>query len=80
LKSRKPNTIAVPKKGQVRIRARPRKKYSMREGMKRQVDETPFGLLSKPTPDMEDLAGVDAGKYTYEEMTLKLDRLRARSR
>jgi Arc/MetJ-type ribon-helix-helix transcriptional regulator len=30
--------------------------------------------------DMNDWAGADAGKYTYEEMTRKLDRLRARWR
>jgi hypothetical protein len=29
---------------------------------------------------MEDLAGVDAGKYTYEEMVEKLDKLRQRWR
>jgi hypothetical protein len=48
--------------------------------MKMQVGEPPSDLLSRPIPDIKGLAGVDAGKYTYEEMTRKLDRLRARSR
>ena len=73
-------TTIVTRKGQVTIPAPLRKKYSIREGTKLQVTETPSGLLFKPIPDMNDLAGVDAGKYTYEEMTRKLDRLRARWR
>ena len=42
--------------------------------------DTPSGLMFKPIPDMNDWARADAGKYTYEEMTRKLDRLRARWR
>lgn len=73
-------TTKVTRKGQVTIPATLRKKYSIKEGMKIQVTDTPSGLLFKPIPDMNDWAGADAGKYTYEEMTRKLDRLRARWR
>jgi len=73
-------TTKVTRKGQVTIPAPLRKKYSIREGMKIQVTDTPSGLLFKPIQDMNDWAGADAGKYTYEEMTRKLDRLRARWR
>lgn len=73
-------TTKVTRKGQVTIPAPLRKKYSIREGTKMQVTDTPSGLLFRPIPDMNDLAGVDAGKYTYEEMVRKLDRLRARWR
>jgi AbrB family looped-hinge helix DNA binding protein len=73
-------TTTVTRKGQVTIPAPLRKKYSIREGTKMQVTDTPSGLLFRPIPDMNDLAGVDAGKYTYEEMVRKLDRLRARWR
>ncbi|HYU55037.1 MAG TPA: AbrB/MazE/SpoVT family DNA-binding domain-containing protein [Candidatus Dormibacteraeota bacterium] len=73
-------TTTVTTKCQVTIPAPLRKKYRIREGTKIQVTDTPSGLLFKPIPDMNDWAGADAGKYTYEEMTRKLDRLRARWR
>jgi AbrB family looped-hinge helix DNA binding protein len=70
----------VTRKGQVTIPAELRKKYKIREGMKMEVFDEQKGLLFRPVPRMEDLAGVDAGKYTYKEMVEKLDRLRSRSR
>jgi len=73
-------TTTVTRKGQVTIPAPLRKKYSIREGMKIQVTDTTSGIVLKPIPDMNDWAGADAGKYTYEEITRKLDRLRARRR
>ena len=38
------------------------------------------GLVLRLIPRMEDLAGIDAGKYTYEEMVERLDKLRQRWR
>lgn len=73
-------TTTVTRKGQVTIPATFRKKYSIKEGMKIQVTDTPSGLLFNPIRDMNDWAGADAGKYTYEEMTRKLNKLRARWR
>jgi len=73
-------TTTVTRKGQVTIPVPLRKKYSIREGMKIQVTDTTSGIVLKPIPDMNDWAGADAGKYTYEEITRKLDRLRARWR
>ena len=73
-------TTTVTRKGQVTIPAPLRKKYSIREGMKIQVTDTTSGIVLKPIPDMNDWAGADAGKYMYEEITRKLDRLRARWR
>ncbi len=70
----------VTRKGQVTIPAELRKKYKIREGMKMEVIDEQKGLLFRPVPRMEDLAGVDAGKYTYKEMVEKLDRFRSRSR
>ena len=70
----------MTRKGQVTIPAPLRKKYNIREGMRIGVADTPSGLVLKPIPDMNDWAGADAGKYTYEEMTRKLDRLRDRWR
>ena len=45
-----------------------------------EVLDSERGLMLIPIPRMEDLAGVDAGKYSYEEMVEKLDRLRRRWR
>ena len=70
----------MTRKGQVTIPAPFRKKYGIREGMEIEVADTPSGLLLKPIPKMNDWAGADAGKYTYEEMTRKLDKLRTRWR
>jgi AbrB family looped-hinge helix DNA binding protein len=73
-------TTKVTRKGQVTIPAPLRKKHNIREGMIMKVEDTPRGVLLEPIPDMNDWAGADSGKYTYEEMTRKLDRLRARWR
>ncbi len=70
----------VTRKGQVTIPAELRKKYGIRVGMKVEVLDAPAGLMLRPIPRMEDLAGVDAGKYTYAEMVQKLDKLRQRWR
>ena len=48
--------------------------------MKVDITGAPTGLLLKPVPDMGDWAGADKGKYSYSEMTERLDRLRQRWR
>lgn len=73
-------TTKVTRKGQVTIPASFRKKYNFREGVTVKVEETASGVLLEPIPDMNDWAGADAGKYTYEEITKRLDRLRERWR
>lgn len=70
----------MTRKGQVTIPAPLRKKYGIREGMKMEVLDAQAGLVLRPIPRMEDLAGVDVGKYTYSEMVEKLDKLRQRWR
>ncbi len=70
----------VTRKGQVTIPVEFRKKYGIREGMKVQVTDAQTGVLLRPVPDMNDWAGADKGKYTYREMTERLDRLRKRWR
>ncbi len=70
----------VTRKGQVTIPAELRKKYGIREGMKIQVLDEPTGLTLRPIPRMEDLAGVDAEKYSVSEMKENLDWLRQRWR
>ncbi len=57
-----------------------RRKYGFRVGVKVEVVGASQGVLLKPIPDFKELAGIDAGKYTYSEMVQKLDRLRQRWR
>lgn len=70
----------VTRKGQVTIPVELRKKYGIREGMKVHVTDAQTGVLLTPVPDMNDWAGADKGKYSYEEMTERLDQLRKRWR
>jgi len=80
LKSSRGKTVTVTGNGRITIPVRLRKKYGLREGTRVQVTDTPSGLLFKPVLKMKPLAGADAGKWAYEEMTRKLDRFRARAR
>ena len=68
----------VTRKGQITIPAELRKKYGIRQGMKIEVLDAPTGLMLRPIPRMEDLAGVDAGKYSLSEM--KIGRASCRER
>jgi len=56
------------------------KKYGITEGMKVHITEASGGLLLKPIPHMNDWAGADAERYTYEEMVEKLNQLRRKWR
>lgn len=73
-------TVLVTRKGQVTIPASKRKKYGIREGMRVLVKESSDGILIKPIIPIEDLAGIDAGKVTLEQMRKKLDDIRSRDR
>jgi len=72
--------VLVNRKGQVTIPASKRKKYGIREGMHILVKETNDGILIKPITATENLAGIDAGKVTLEEMRKKLDDMRSHDR
>jgi AbrB family looped-hinge helix DNA binding protein len=72
--------ITVTPKGQIKIPVEVRKKYGIREGTKIRIHEAPAGLMLRPIPKMEDLAGVDVGKRSYAEVVEKLDNLRKRWR
>ncbi len=72
--------VLVTRKGQVTIPASKRKKFGIREGMRVLVKEGAGGIIIKPITPLEDLAGVDAGKVTLEEMRKKLDDMRRQDR
>ena len=72
--------MLVTRKGQVTIPASKRRKYGIREGMRMLVKDNGEGILIKPITPIEDLAGIDAGKVTLEEMRRKLDDIRRQDR
>ena len=72
--------VLVTRKGQVTIPASKRKKYGIKEGMRVLVKDSGDGILVKPITPIEDLAGVDAGKLTFQEMRKALDDMRSRDR
>lgn len=72
--------VLVTRKGQVTIPASKRRKYGIREGMRVLVSESSDGILIKPIIPIEDLAGIDAGKVTLDQMKRKLDDIRSRDR
>jgi AbrB family looped-hinge helix DNA binding protein len=73
-------TVLVTRKGQVTIPASKRRKFGIREGMRVLVKDTGEGVLITPIIPIEDLAGVDAGKVSLEQMRKELDALRSRDR
>ncbi len=72
--------VKVARKGQVTIPVEQRRKYGIKEGMKILVRDDPRGILLTPVPPIGDLAGIDAGKVTVEEMKKRLDRMRSEDR
>lgn len=48
--------------------------------MRVSVGESSDGILIKPIIPIDDLAGIDAGKVTLDEMRKKLDNIRSRDR
>ena len=72
--------VKVARKGQVTIPVEQRRKYGIREGMRMLVRDDPKGILLTPVPPIGDLAGIDAGKMTVEEMRKRLDSMRSEDR
>lgn len=70
----------VTRKGQVTIPVEHRRRYKIREGMKLTVMDTPNGLVLKPITPIEDLAGIDAGRISVDQMRKRLDEMRSKDR
>ena len=68
--------ILVTRKGQVTIPVKYRKKYKIDEGVRMLIEDTADGLLLKPIQNLEEQAGIDAGKYDVKELKMSLDRVR----
>jgi AbrB family looped-hinge helix DNA binding protein len=72
--------VRVTRKGQVTIPVTKRRKYGIKEGMRVLMRDSNEGIIIKPITPIEDLAGVDAGKISLEEMKKRLDGLRTQDR
>ena len=69
--------VKVTRKGQVTIPVEQRRKYSIKQGMRFLVKDSGQGFLLSPITPLEDLAGIDAGRVTVEEMKRRLDKMRS---
>ncbi len=72
--------VRVTRKGQVTIPVEQRRKYCIKQGMRLLVKDSDQGILLSPVTPLEDLAGIDAGRVTVEEMKRRLDRMRSEDR
>jgi len=68
--------VTVTRKGQITIPVELRRKYDIKEGSLILIEDTGEGILLKPIPRFEDLAGVDKGKYNVKELKEMLDKVR----
>jgi len=68
--------ILVARKGQVTIPVEYRKIYKIDKGVRMLVEDTVDGLLLKPIQNLEEQAGIDAGKYDVKKLKMLLDRVR----
>ena len=68
--------VKVTRKGQTTIPVQFREKLGIREGDQLVVEATENGILFKLVPRLEELAGVDSGFGTPEEIKKQIDKLR----
>lgn len=72
--------VLVTRKGQVTVPIALRRKYGIEKGMKMVVEDSASGIVLKVVPRIEDLAGVDAGKFKVEKAFEILDKMRSEDR
>jgi AbrB family looped-hinge helix DNA binding protein len=68
--------VQVTSKGQITIPIELRRKYGIQEGGRVMISEDNGTITVKHAPTFLDLAGIDTGKATVEEMKQLLDKLR----
>ena len=69
--------MKVTKNGQTTIPKHLRRKFGIREGSVLLVEATDEGVLFRPVPDIEDLAGSLSKYASVKELKRELDRTRA---
>ena len=71
--------VKVTRRGQTTIPREFRERYSIREGDRLLIEDTPAGMLVRPVPRLSDLAGVDSEYGTVSELKAELEKLREES-
>jgi AbrB family looped-hinge helix DNA binding protein len=69
-------TVKVTRRGQTTIPLKIRNQCNIKEGDSLIVEVTEKGVLFKPVPKFEDLAGIDAGYATVAQVNKMIDKLR----
>jgi AbrB family looped-hinge helix DNA binding protein len=70
------NLVKVTRRGQTTIPLEFRQKFGIKEGDRLMVEATERGLLFRPVPRLEDMAGVDAKYGKVEEIKKEIDKIR----
>ena len=70
------NIVKVTRRGQTTIPLKIRVQCEIKEGDRLSVEVTEKGILFKPIPNLLDMAGIDAGYATVEEVKKMVDKLR----
>ena len=73
-------TVYVTKKGQVTIPIRFRKSLNIREGSKLLISQAEDSIVLHPLLELEEMAGIQAGKLSLSEALLELGALRKQDR
>jgi len=68
--------VKVTRRGQTTIPLAAREQCGIREGDQLIVEVTENGILFKPIPKLDQMAGIDAAYATPEEVNKKIDKLR----
>jgi AbrB family looped-hinge helix DNA binding protein len=68
--------VKVTRRGQTTIPVAFRQKLGIKEGDELLVEATEAGILFRPIPRLEELAGVDSQYGTPEELKKELEKLR----
>jgi len=68
--------VSVTRKGQITIPVKYRRKYGINEGTKMLIEDAERGVFLRPIMNLDEQAGIDAGKYDVKELKKSLDRVR----
>ena len=69
-------TVKGARRGQITLPSKIRKQCGIKEGDSLLVQITEKGILFRPMPKLLDMAGIDAGYVTVEEVNKMIDKLR----
>ena len=70
------NIVKVTRRGQTTIPLKIRGQCGIKEGDRLSVEVTEKGILFKLVPKLLDMAGIDSGYATVEEVNKMIDKLR----